>query len=98
MTLNKKIIYAFIILIVLASFIIGLYYWILLNPKEEEFAKQEFICPDITKLSYDEASKTYIKGADCMPHEGANYVGNPSYEKWVNKNCGIKFKYECATY
>jgi len=98
MTLNKKIIYLVIVFIIFLLFIVGLYYWILLNPEKEEATKQEFTCPDLTKLSYDEASKTYIKGADCMPHEGANYVGNPSYEKWVNKNCGIKFKYECATY
>ena len=98
MTLKKKIIYLLIISMVFLLFIVSLYYWIIFNLQEGSLEKEEFICPDLTKLIYNEESKIYIQGTDCMPHEGVIYVGNPSYEKWVNKNCGIKFKYECTSY
>ena len=73
----------------------GVYVYML---KSQRNPAEDYSCPNTQGLDYDQETNTYIQFVDCMPHPGDNFIGDPWYEVWVNKTCGIKFKFECGSY
>ena len=55
---------------------------------------KNYVCPDTSKLQYFEQTQTYRDWISCKPP--ANCNPDYEYEKWVNENCGIKYKIEIA--
>lgn len=96
MQINKKGFVIPLVLAIIALLLVGGTYMYM--QKNQENSPVTYSCPDVQKLDYEKTTDTYIQGTDCMPHEGINTLGDPDYEKWVNKNCGIKFKFECSSY
>jgi hypothetical protein len=85
-----------LVLVIIAVLVIGggvyAYVYMQNNPHTE------YSCPDTQKLRYEQATNTYIQGTDCMPYPGMNEIVDTKFEQWVNKNCGIKFRFECTSY
>ncbi len=59
--------------------------------------KKDYKCPEnLSKMDYDKLTNTYIDWVDCMPLRTCDEQDLGKYEKWVNKNCGIKYRLEIA--
>ena len=60
-------------------------------------AKEDYKCPSSQEgMEYDPLTDTYIEWVSCKPPAPCDKEGMEKYEKWVNKNCDVKYKIKIA--
>lgn len=59
--------------------------------------KKDYKCPDnLSRLQYLDSTNTYVEWISCKPPAPCDTIGMEKYEKWVNKNCNIKYEVKIA--